>query len=329
MKIKTIFAISMILLLILVISGCDEEVSNTSPGDAFLGGQAGLKVEFQKGMPPPEVLDDNKQRFGIAVKLHNIGESDVIANGGYVEIVGINAKQFGKNNQDDLKKEIDDELKGAKKSLRGGERIDGGQTIVEFSDLKYKPDLPGDNKFNIVADVCYNYKTTSVVNVCVKKDLLKDLSDEKICQVTGDKDVQNSGGPIHITKVSQNPIGDSKIQLLFTIAHVGDPEDSFFKRGTDCDDSTVNDDRYRVYFKILSDIDGAKPQCNRLETASGDNVDRSEGYITLYDREEQPMSCTIDLSGVSSKAFETVLKLEMEYRYLQSLGKELIVKDVS
>ncbi len=325
--IKKMFLMFVICLLVFSLSGCGDTEEQTSPGNAFLGGQAGLKAEFVDGMPPDSILDNDKQNFGIGIKLENMGEADVLENDGYIEIVGINAKDFGKTGQSDLKKNVDDEIKGAKRSL-DGDRIKGGLAIVEFPDLKYKQDLPGESSLQITADICYNYKTRAASKICVKKELLRGLDTDKICKVSEEKDVENSGGPVQITSVKQNPVGEGKIQLLFTIAHVGSPEDSFFKRGTDCEEIESNSDRYKVYFKVLNDVDGKKPQCSGLDSGSGSNVDKSEGYITLFSKAERQLSCTLNVEDVDT-IFEKVMSFELEYRYFQSLQKDLKIRDVS
>lgn len=325
---KKIFLMLAVFLLILSFAGCDDTTETTSPSSAFLGGQAALKAEFIQGMPPDEILDNDKQTFGIGVKLENMGEADVLENSGYIDIVGINSKDFGKTSQADLKKNIEDEIKGAKRSL-DGDRIEGGVTIVEFSDLKYKQDLPGESILPITADICYNYRTRAASKICVKKNLLTGIDADKICKVSEDKTIENSGGPVQITSMKQNPIGDGKIQILLNIAHVGEQTNSFFKRGTDCDDVETNPDRYKVYFKILTDVNGKKPQCSGLDTGSSEsNVDKSEGYITLFSKAERQLSCTLDVSSVDT-IFEKVMSFELEYRYLQSLTKDLTIKDVS
>ena len=203
---KKLFVIGIILLLVLVSVGCDEDTDVTSPSRAFLGGEAGLKAEFINGMPPDEILDKESQTFGIGLELENMGEVSVLEGEGYVEIVGINGPDFGVD-QDTLKKDIDDGISGVKKNING-ERIAGGFGLVEFTDLKYLQDIPGEVTLPMTADICYNYKTRAATKICVKKDLLEGIGEDKICEVSGEKDIQNSGAPIHITGLTQNPIGN-------------------------------------------------------------------------------------------------------------------------
>ncbi len=318
---KKICAFAMILLLVLMFTGCDDEESTTSPSAAFLGGEAGLKVNFLNDMPPDEILDKKSQPFGIGIKLENMGEANVEDEAGYIEISGLNAVDFGVE-WNDLKKDIKDEIKGVRKTITGA-RVAGGVDIIEFTGLNYEQDIPGQITLPMIADICYNYKTRVATKICVKKDLLDDLEGDRICEVSGEKDVQNSGAPLHITKLSQAPLGKDKIQLLFTIGHVGDPEDSFFEKNKECSDLEGNVERYKIYFNFLTEINGKKAQCN-LEA----DDDKSKGYITLYDKGERQVSCTLDISN-AEKVFEKVIDVELEYRYMQSLRKELLIKDVN
>ncbi len=321
---KKIFVIGIIMLLVLTMVGCDDNTSTVVTTRAFLGGEMGLDAQFEKSLPPDEILDEGQQSFAIALKLENIGEADVLEGEGYVEIKGISPENFDKSSQEDLKKEFSDDLRKAKKSSDSN-RIEGGISYIDFPDLKFLPDISGDQEISFQADVCYDYMTTSTALVCIKKEGRLDV-DKGICNDNEEKEVQNSGSPIHITKLVQSPAGRGKTRFAFTISHVGDPLlDSFFKKDTNCDDEVSNSDRYKILFKVPTEINGKKFECTTLE---GSDADESEGFITLYDKKERSVQCTLDVSNADA-SFPTSITVELEYRYLQRLDRTSVIKDVS
>ncbi len=323
-KIKNLFILGMILLLVLALTGCDEDTSADDSGTrAFLGGDTGLTAEFGQKAPPDEVYDNDKYPFDITIELENVGEHDLESDNGYVEIIGIKPEHFGKSGQDDFKTNFEDDMNGARRKS-DGTRLKGDKTFVEFEDLSYKLDSSGDIDFNIRADICYDYKTIATSKICIKENMIDDLETKKTCIVNEGKSIQNSGAPLQITKLVQDASGKEKIQLTFTIDHVGNFEESFFKKSTECDTSINNDDLYKVYFKIVKPED-SNIECSALrDSESGSS---SEGYITLHEKDSRDIICRLDTSDVTS-TYEEPIEVELEYRYLSYLEKEVKVKDI-
>jgi hypothetical protein len=322
---KILFALLAFSLLLFGCTGGDSKVpERTNP---FVGGIQAFSMEFVNGMPPEYIFDNGGYDFGIGLRLKNTGEYDISASEGYIEIIGINPKDFGKSNQNDLKKILPNDISGAKKNF-DGTILAGGETIVEFGDLKYLPNLNGNTGVKIRANLCFDYTTMTSTQICVKKDLLSNKEAEaEICQLSGDKIPKNSGGPIHITKVTENPMGSDKIQISFIIQHVGThPGAIFFKYTEDeCDTSITNTNKYKVHIDITSDVDGKKPSCNGLEDAADGN---SEGFITLFDGQPRTVTCQIDTSSVDS-VYEDLLEINLKYKYMMAIEKPLEIKDVS
>lgn len=314
--------LTLTILSILILSGCTNTDTNTKT-TPYVGGTTGLVMSFITGAPPDDLFDKSQMSFGISVKLENKGESDVKSNEAYVEIIGMNPSDYGKTNGF-FKKSLSQDLTGVKKNFEG-ETLNGGITSVEFSDLKYTQDLAGNMETKMRAEVCYNYKTKTTTEVCIKKNLLQSLNDERICDLEGEKSPQNSGGPVHITSLKETPMGENKIQFLLVISHVGDPNGRIYKQSTDCDSSVTNTNKNKVYVKVNSEINGKKPTCTGFQDA---NSDASEGYVTLYDMAPTTLSCTVDVSGVSS-IYESPLNIELSYRYSQFIEKSILIKDVT
>jgi hypothetical protein len=313
-----------ILLCLIFITGCTSSTpaNQVKKVTSFIGGKAGLKASFIDGTPPAQVYDKGSSAFAIGLKIDNPGEYDITDTNGYVEVVGLNPQDFGMTSQASLKKAIP-ALRAAKKTTDGSV-MEGDSQFVEFSGLKYLPDLRGNTEFKFRTNLCYDYVTMVSSKICINKNPLGVVG-EAICKVSADKEVQNSGGPIQITKLKETPLGDNKVQLLFEIGPVGDTKDMFYKKGTDCINALTNSDRYKVYVKVTSDVNGVKPQCNGLEMATADS---SEGYVTLFNGAKRAVTCSIDLAKVDS-VFEELFTVDLSYRYHQYLDKTIEVQDIS
>ena len=324
MDIKKILTILTIMSLIFLF-GCGEEKVTTREATPFIGGANGLSMSFISGLPPDYIFDNSQFPFGIGVQIKNVGEDAVDTDEAYVEIVGINPKDFGLGSQADLKEFIPDDLTAARKNF-DGTILQGGQTAVTFDELKYVPDIKGNTMATIRANLCYNYKTETSTKICIKPKLLETVEDETICVVNEEKDAQNSGGPVHITSFKEAPIGQNKIQLNFVVSHVGEANGKIFKlTAPDCKDEIGNVDRNKVFVRVTSDVDARKASCQGLEEASQDN---SAGYITLYDGAPRTVTCTLDTTGIES-TFEDLFTVDLEYKYMQYIEKQIDIRDVT
>lgn len=310
---------------LLTLAGCDNN-DQTGPvsTDPFIGGTEAVSISFLESTPPDYIFDNGKFPFAVNVKLENLGESNV--ENGYVEIIGINPVDFSKTGQSDLRKDLP-MLTGTRKNFDGSV-IDGATNFVEFSALNYKPDLRGNSVVKIRADVCYGYETLTTTKVCIKENLLQGLSEgsEQICDITGDKEVQNSKAPVHISTMRQQPVGENKINFIFVIEKVGNVNDQLYKQGTECKDLVTNTDKNKIFVEIANDVNGKKPVCNGLEEA---NSEGSSGYVTLFDGKPRTVQCTLDITGISGNAFEDDIEINLKYNYHQYIQKEVEVRDVS
>ena len=316
----------LVIISLLILPACKKSggpaVDTTTP---FIGGANGLLASFIEGAPPEYIFDKGNYPFGISVKLENVGEDPIEVADAFVEIEGINPIDFGKGSQSDLKRNIPNRLESARKNF-DGTVIPGGQTVVEFGELRYLPDLHGNTNAKVRANVCYNYRTQTSTKVCIKGDLLRDIEGTDICKVAEDKQPQNSGGPVQITKLREAPIGTDKIQLTFEVAHVGDPKDGFFNvDAPECDTSITNPDRNVVFVSVVSDVNGRKPKCDGMQDAAADG---SSGFVTLFEGAPRVVTCTLDISGIQS-TFEDLFEVDLEYKYLQSIEKQILIRDVS
>ncbi len=308
----------------LVLTGCTN-TKQAKIDTPFIGGTEGVKMNFITGAPPDQIFDGGKGEFGVFVELENVGEADVPAGAGYIEILGINPNDFGKQSQADLLEGINRLLQRSRKNFEGT-IIRGDKTVVEFPRLKYTRDIHGNIPVKIRAELCYDYKTETSASICVKRNALTTgLDTKKICEISGDKTAYNSGGPVQITSLKQSPIGDDKIQIIFEIDHMGDKvNNQIYEKGSVCDDQITNNKRNRVFIRVNSRVNGRMPECSSLD----ERVDSASGFITLYDSQKRAITCTLDLAGVNS-VYEDLFTLDLQYRYSQFIEKEITIRDVS
>ncbi len=339
---STILIFSFLLVGLTFLTACGGEQGGIPTETPFLGGTNGLVVGFVREAPPAAITDDGKFPFGIALQMENVGEADVPFGGGYAEIVGINPVDFGLPTQAYLRSPIlkEGKLNGAKKNF-DGTVIPGMQNVIEFpfdpsetiKMLSYEPDLHGNTNVNVRAHLCYDYRTKTSTKICVKKNLLEIEEKPPVCLVSEPKNPHNSGAPIHITSLTESPIGSDKIQLTFTVSHVGDPTDSFFAVGTDCEDTVTNPQRYVVFVNVTSDVNGAFADCGGLEdpgqgAITGPNGERHGGFVRLYRAQPRTITCTVDLANIQSD-FEELFEVDLQYRYMQSIETPMLIRDVS
>lgn len=359
--------LTLIILIVLMLSACNQsapDAAMVAKETPFIGGSNGLSIKFVPGAPPEEITDNAKFPFGVSVQVENLGEADIFEAGpnvSYIELQGMNPIDFGVGVDEAapirfLKAPVAvaGNIAGARKNF-DGTVIPGGQTIVsfpfdpaggDFDRFLYMPDIRGNTALTVRADACYNYKTRSSTKICVKKDLLSPTERAAVCELTDPKTAHNSGAPIHVTKVSEAPIGEHKIQVTFNVEHVGESTGTFYTHNHDCDDRITNPNKYVVYVDVISDINGETAHCTGLEVPSDIGPDgepiRDEdgnppgfvgtkqhaGFVRLFRGAPRTVTCTIDISHIDND-FEELFEVELSYRYSTTIETKILVKDVT
>ena len=328
--------INRVLLFLAIITGLFFVTSCSSQGEQginlaqpYVGGTVGLNAYLVEGMPPPIIHDAGTYPFGVGVALENMGEADVGPGTDnpfvLVRLEGINPEQLGVTDAD-IQKMLDAPLRGARRNF-DGTIFPGEMTVVTFEPLNYLPDIHGNTQFTIRADVCYDYETLSTTTICIKDDVLENIQDTSICSLTGEKNPQNTGGPLRITSVVENPMAENKIQVNFVIEHVGIGE--FFGRPTDgeeekCDFSVRNFNKYYVDVEVEPlDDSGMTISCSRF---GGSN----KGRVKLYQGAPTTISCVIERTRPSTgRVYQALLNIRLRYRYGQFIETPIIVQDVT
>jgi hypothetical protein len=310
----------------LVLTGCGEPQQQNSITDPFIGGNVAVNLYLQNGAPPPTIYDGGKFPFGVNIVVENVGEADFGpgTDNPYVaaRLEGILPNNYGVTDAD-LNLLLQERINGAHKNFDG--TILGGQvTNFVFPQLNYQKRLVGNNLATIRGTICYDYSNLAVAQICMKDDLLENVQDSTICSLTGDKPVHNSGGPIHVTNVIQNPLSANKIQVTFVIEHVGGMLGEFYGRSVDedCNPSVKNTNKYRIDVQVDAQDSGSIVQCYRLGNTNS-------GSLTMYSGSPQPIVCTVERSpDTTARIYTDTLTIKTKYRYGQFIEQPIVIQAV-
>lgn len=314
-----------ILLLVLVaIAACTGgQTAGPDIGTPFIGGNAGLNLYLQNGLPPPTVFDGGTHPFAIGVVMENIGEADVgvgtINPFFQLRLEGLLPANFGITDAD-LVQDIDILLRGAQKNF-DGTILPGEIFNSVYQPLNFQPNLQGNqvHPFRIVA--CYDYTNFATGMLCMKDDILENIQDSTICTLTGPKPIANSGGPLHVTELIQNPMDANKLQVNLKIEHVGTGEFYGREDGETCNPSVRNLNKYEVEMTVNTDDPNANIICYRL---GGGN----SGLLTMYQGAAQIVTCIIEGSQSSARVYQEALNVKLAYRYGEFIEDRFIVQAV-
>ncbi|MBR9693029.1 hypothetical protein GOV07_03820 [Candidatus Woesearchaeota archaeon] len=329
--------LALVVLLTFIVACADAQPQQQPLGIPFIGGTDGLEMGLVEGMPPAAVYDGDRMAFGIGVAIENVGESDVglDTENPYlgVSLEGFVPSVFGIDAVDDLNIMYDGVLLGARKNF-DGTILPGQLTRVVFDGLSYQGLAQGNYIQNFLVNLCYDYQGRATVPICFKDDIIENVIDTQICTLTGEKGPQNSGAPIAITSLVQNPMNPHQVMVNFIIEHVGtgdfygrDPDgDTWTGLYTDetCDSSITNINKYRVEVQLLP-----PPGSNMLiECSSFD--DTNTGVVILYQGAPMTVTCTLTGDGVETGAriYTDMLTIMTRYRYGESIIQPVVVQAV-
>jgi len=244
---KKYYAIALLICLILLVSACKRSgVANRgAPITPFIGGTSGITINFEKDSPPPEVTDDESFAFNAIVRLQNDGEFDVEKQNVKIILLGFDPADFGSDFEELRDVEPDDDLKSRKRDAEGN-IIEGVTTYAQFpkSGNDFLPArFPGNTEFTFRADVCYNYQTQALTQLCILRDMIN-IRDDSICFPSGvgtsGRTIYSSSAPVQVTNFRQNVAGKDKIQFTFDIVLSGNV-DIFWDRLQDIVPTSFDD----------------------------------------------------------------------------------------
>jgi len=217
---KIIFLTMLLLTFGLLISGCEDQATQTPVGGgAFIGGSEGLAATFE----PLSVVEDgiytifDSEDFSMDLVLKNKGEENVLPETVSLKLLGPSKEDFSGIPSWEIKN-VETIEKVSEFNPEGGEEI---VTFTPEARAEYTGTVTGFTDINWNLEYWYNYKTHLIVNdVCFKGD----LTDPKVCVVKEAKTTSVSGAPISVTVVEEDVAGKGLMMLRIDVQNIGTGE---------------------------------------------------------------------------------------------------------
>jgi len=325
-KSKNIILVAFLFIIIVSFSGCTNKKS-VEDTDTSSGGIAGISSEFMSGGPPDQISED--EPFTVSVKIDNNGEYLVQQDEVVVYLLGVNPASIGlKSDETMLNSEnCGDCLISSEPLLPSyyinGEWIPGGYDYITWptpdSDaeyLGYNVNITSDQNLNFVAQTCYNYETVASADACFSDNAYAQTTGAETCDIAGEKYVSNSGAPIHITKVVENPAGKERYSFTFHIENVGEGRafaiDWPLNKCTNIPQASLD----RVFVKDVR-VGGVTPELSSRCT------DKS---VFLVDGKGQ-FTCTVKPTTVVGD-YTDIVEVVLRYGYYSQTDKQIVVKNI-
>lgn len=297
------------LLLLLLIVSCRRVPAGDQPRDTAANlqqvqtGIQGVELQFLGSYPPPLIYDQNE--LVAIVNVNNKGNHDLQSQECFVQITGFdpNIITGGFNNPRSCADNVGGVLEG-----KNVYNLNGGSNQIEFKStgIQLPPNVYEYNPIlNFLA--CYHYQTKANPSVCVDPLFFQVTAEQKTCLP---RDVPMAGGqgaPVAVSYVGVDMIG-SKAIFEITVRNLGigrvlSPHADVRSCGQASLDYTDLD---KVGYTV--------------EMSGGSIVDCKprDGLVRL-DNNQGKVVCQFDIPG--SSAFETPLRITLDYNYIQSVTK--------
>jgi hypothetical protein len=300
---------------LLVIAACTTDTGPVT-GQGFVGGTKGVAIEFMTNTPPDRVADQGQETFDVVLELTNRGEHEVLKEDVFVKLEGFSATAFGKT-PDQLIAYPDDDLYAIRKNPDGSVSPPVKIPVV-FEGFNYQDDAPANIPFTFRAKACYKYETIALSNVCVKENFNDDREGD-VCQVTGTKQVSNSGAPVQVTNIRQSAVGRDRTSITFSVQKMDTDQTGRVSRpDTGCDIQYQNENRVFVSVSGLLENPGDTINCPALREG-----DSSSGYVQISPSQATEVYCTVTLTDRSTRIHP--FRITLGYDYSAYLDKEVVV----
>ncbi|MBI2656989.1 hypothetical protein HYX03_04580 [Candidatus Woesearchaeota archaeon] len=332
---KKYYVIALLISLVLALSACKQSGAATggAPRTPFIGGTAGITMNFEKDSPPPEVTDDETFGFKAIVRLKNDGEFKVEKSDVKINLVGFDPEDFNAV-QDDNREQVPEDGLEAKKRDAEGNIIEGTTTFASFPKSRddYRPrKFSGNTEFTFRADVCYAYQTRASTKLCILRDMIN-VRDDGLCKPTGSRTVFSSSAPVQVVNFRQSVIGKDKLSFSFDISLNGNVDifrdksditpNSGFDQACPRDPKKRREIENKVKVELITTGDPVvqNPKCGGLDSGS-------IGVVTLVNG-KRTLTCTADLSTDRSD-LEKTIDIKLDYNVLDNKETKILVKHLA
>ena len=309
--------ITMLVVLILVVSGCNTNRTEEPNEVNYRTGTVGLELTFPTDTPTEVYENDRDVRFVIEVRnkgaFPQTEETDEFRGklwiGGYDDKILKIYPRLGSSISQGVN------LRGDELEGRSPYNRDGGYSAVEFQmDVGDLPQgMPYYNP-NIIVTASYLYKTIANPIICIDPEPRSTRIREKVCDITDSISVGSQGAPIAVTKVEEDVTGND---FLFKI-YIENTNKGLVIPESQVDNNPNEGYDWRDMDKVrIEDIRAGNVRMTECRPTIGRDVQLIEdkGYIF----------CRLDKTIAQDKAYETSLNIVLSYGYTTSEEKEIEV----
>ncbi len=338
---KKYYAIAILICLTLLVSACAKRsgaATGSAPKTPFLGGTAGLTINFEKDSPPPEVTDDESFGFNVIIKLKNDGEFSIPRDRVSLNLVGFDPNDFGRSFEDLRDVKPDDDLQAKRRDAEGN-IVDGTTTFAQFpkGGGDFIPTkFPGNTPFTFRADVCYNYETEAITKLCILRDMIN-IRDDSICRPTAvgttGRQIYSSSAPVQVVNFRQSVVGRDKISFTFDIVRSFGNVDLFWSKDkrvpSSFDEGCPKDPKARRVVEnnvgveiteIPTDPIFSNLKCGGLDAGT-------TGVVRLVDG-RRTITCTVELT-TDRLDLEKNVGIKLQYNVLDTKETQILVKHLT
>jgi len=322
-KYLAVMLFGLLLIGLIFSSGCvkkkEEKIAEES---AFIGGKTGLKLSFVSGAPPDEVYEC--QEFPISLKIENVGETDIAENRVEVSLGGINPEDYGIENPTVT---VEEELPGA--HLVGKTKTPGAYTVVDFTAKAIE--ITGRMSQTLWATARYPYETKALAPACIRQNIyVQSTGSPEVCKINEAKPVQNSGAPIHITRVEEYGLGKKGDNIVIgfkiLIENVGDGrpyierlKEPYIPKELKEKPPKKEELPYERDYNRVTLLAKIGDQLSKTDVCNGSKT------ILLADGKAE-VTCKFELAPTSD--YVAPLKLTVDYNYESSISKKFYINDM-
>jgi hypothetical protein len=270
------------------------------------------------GSPPDSVRAGGDDPFSVVVNLNNMGEHEIPKDKVTVTLTGFDPYEFG-TTPENLTKHPEEDITANRLDPDTKSKFPSSPVEVAF-DLNYVRQLQGaSNTFPVVANICYSYETLVNAQLCLKKKLT-DTTNKDVCEVIGPKDSAHAGAPVFADTFAVTAAGKSSIRFTFKVkTQTKTSSGAVYKLGSSC--SANRSDEDKVFVSVDTGIEGLS--CPGLSDNPSDTT-KAAGTIKLINGEKD-LSCTQALPSAYLRDQIKVVKVELQYDYLDFVRKDIVV----
>jgi hypothetical protein len=295
----------MFLIVLLLVSSCNQEDNVEISKGPFVGGSNGLSLSFVEGAPSTEFLQG--ENVPVKLFLKNNGEYDLGADLIETRLYGVHMSSFSLNSDWTI---IGSVINGIQKGIDE----EGVERIVDIGQINYVPNVDGFVESTLFAKICYPYQTRASIDICVNSKEIEDSGVESVCEITGEKIKSGSvsSGPIQITSFTET--FESRDGLNFKIKLENKGTGNVYVPEIICSELGVASDilkEDKIYIIFPEDI-----TCFFL-----DGEESNEGYVKIG---ETSLSCHLDVENTGSN-YRRIIELFVDYKYIESTSIDLSI----